>query len=350
MDTIRTYLDNMFLSLPRTPETLRAKEELYSMMEDKYAELKASGKSEHEAIGTVIAEFGNLEELAEELHLNRQDVGSESSTDTEAGRENTDSDIDYTEPRMVSVDEAEDYLNASKRSAFRIALGVFLCIFSPVPLIYLVGLSEFSDNHFEAIATAVGVLALFLCIGAGVLLFVFNGMREHEYDYLKKEPFRLDFGTASYLGELYSQFRSAFAVQITVGVMLCIFSIVPVTIAGILFEENEMLLIICVCLLLLMIAAGVFLFVHSGIISESYKVLLQKEEFSFEQKSRKSGKGNAVREAVLNSYWLIVTAGYLGWSFLSGDWGTTWIVWPIAAVLQGVVESILKVKSTAQKN
>ena len=67
MDTIRTYLDNMFLSLPETPETLRAKEELYAMMEDKYAELKASGKSENEAIGIVITEFGNLDEVLTEF-------------------------------------------------------------------------------------------------------------------------------------------------------------------------------------------------------------------------------------------------------------------------------------------
>ena len=31
------------------------------MMEDKYTELKNEGKSENEAVGTVIAEFGNLD-------------------------------------------------------------------------------------------------------------------------------------------------------------------------------------------------------------------------------------------------------------------------------------------------
>ena len=39
------------------------------MMEDKYTELKNEGKSENEAVGTVIAEFGNLDELAEDLGI-----------------------------------------------------------------------------------------------------------------------------------------------------------------------------------------------------------------------------------------------------------------------------------------
>ena len=69
MDIIRTYLENMFLHLPKSAEVRRAKEELLGMMEDKYQELKNEGRSENEAIGIVISEFGNLEEVAEELGI-----------------------------------------------------------------------------------------------------------------------------------------------------------------------------------------------------------------------------------------------------------------------------------------
>ena len=64
MDAIKNYLETMFLNLPNTPEVQKAKYELGQMMEDKYRELIADGKTENEAIGTVIAEFGNLDELA----------------------------------------------------------------------------------------------------------------------------------------------------------------------------------------------------------------------------------------------------------------------------------------------
>ena len=69
MEAIRNYLETMFLNLPNTPEVYKAKNELWQMMEDKYTELKNEGKSENEAVGTVIAEFGNLDELAEDLGI-----------------------------------------------------------------------------------------------------------------------------------------------------------------------------------------------------------------------------------------------------------------------------------------
>lgn len=69
MEIIKNYLETLFLKLPATSEVNRAKSELGQMMEDKYHELLAEGKTENEAIGTVIAEFGNLDELAEDLGI-----------------------------------------------------------------------------------------------------------------------------------------------------------------------------------------------------------------------------------------------------------------------------------------
>ena len=69
MEAIRNYLESMFQNLPNTPEVQRAKSELWQMMEDKYTELINSGKSENEAVGTVISEFGNLDEISEVLGI-----------------------------------------------------------------------------------------------------------------------------------------------------------------------------------------------------------------------------------------------------------------------------------------
>ena len=67
METIRDYLNNMFSKYPSTPEILRAKSELGQMMEDKYNELIAEGKNKNEAIGTVISEFGDVDELIADI-------------------------------------------------------------------------------------------------------------------------------------------------------------------------------------------------------------------------------------------------------------------------------------------
>ncbi len=69
METIRIYIDNMFMALPKTEQVLKAKTDLLEMMEDKYTALKAEGKSENEAVGHVISEFGNIDELTSELGI-----------------------------------------------------------------------------------------------------------------------------------------------------------------------------------------------------------------------------------------------------------------------------------------
>ena len=72
METIKNYLEAMFANMPNTPEVKKAKAELLAMMEDKYNEMIAEGINENTAVGTVISEFGNLDELAEDLGLEKE--------------------------------------------------------------------------------------------------------------------------------------------------------------------------------------------------------------------------------------------------------------------------------------
>ena len=77
METIRNYLEMMFADLTNTAEVKRAKEELWQMMEDKFDEEIVNGKSENEAVASVIANFGNLDELAETLGLKKSMIREE---------------------------------------------------------------------------------------------------------------------------------------------------------------------------------------------------------------------------------------------------------------------------------
>jgi len=46
--------------------------------------------------------------------------------------------------------------------------------------------------------------------------------------------------------------------------------------------------------------------------------------------------------AVAGIYWPLVIAVYLIWSFTTNAWGKTWIVWPIAALLFGMISSVIQ--------
>ena len=74
METIRNYLEMMFADLTNTAEVKRAKEELWQMMEDKFDEEIVNGKSENEAVASVIANFGNLDELAVNLKTKNRSI------------------------------------------------------------------------------------------------------------------------------------------------------------------------------------------------------------------------------------------------------------------------------------
>ena len=101
METIRTYLENMFARLPQTPQIIRLENDMLRTMEDKYEELKSEGKSENEAVGIVISEFGNIDELLAELDLQ----APEGSIGSQEGRESARSGQDGS---LFSSEKFED--------------------------------------------------------------------------------------------------------------------------------------------------------------------------------------------------------------------------------------------------
>ena len=325
MQAIRNYLETMFMNLPNTPEVLRAKEELWQMMEDKYTELKNEGKSENEAVGTVISEFGNLDELAEELGIHQfmelPEVVAEQPR------------------RTITMEDTKQFLHDKARQAFQVAFGVLLCIVSPVGIII-------SDAvHINEL---IGVLALFLCIAVAVGMFVFSGISIKKWDFLKQEPCSLDFETTNYVHEKKDYNRGIFALFLVIGIGLCILSVIPVIIFG---EINLHLQAVDLesmgaAFLLLFVAIGVFLIVYGSMIYGSFDELLKVNDvrtvggnYVPEQKEQYMTPAMAT---IMEVYWPTITCIYLIWSFLTFEWWVSWIIWPVAAIVHSILKSIFK--------
>lgn len=69
MDQIRDYVDAMFSSLPDTDAVRGMKRSILENMQERYEELCQSGKNEKEALGEVISQFGNIDEIKKELGM-----------------------------------------------------------------------------------------------------------------------------------------------------------------------------------------------------------------------------------------------------------------------------------------
>lgn len=338
MKVILSYLENMFLNMPDTPEVLRAKEELASMMEDKYNELLAEGKKENEAVGIVISEFGDLEELSEELGLavsgqsTTSGYGNAVNYGTAGGREGN---AVYESPaRRVSRQEAEEYMALSAKTSKWIAIGVMLCIWCPIPLIFLGGVDSYVKQMSDLIFVAGGLIPLLVMIGIAVALFIYNGMKTEKFEYLKKERIQIDAALEMELSEAAEHEKMPSTVRIIVGVLMCIFSVVPLLIVGSL-PEDTVLQVIALLFLLFVVGLAVALMIIGGARMECIKVLKQEGDFT---PGGKEGKG--IVDVIAGIYWPVVTVIYLVWSILTMNWGFTWIVWPIAGIIFGGIAAV----------
>lgn len=328
MDIIKSYLENMFLGLPHTAEVQKAKNELAQMMEDKYNELIASGSSDNEAVGIVISEFGNLEELAEALGIHEY-MGTERIADSKA----------------VSFDQVKQYIGSRISASVKIAIAVFLCITCPVPVIITYSFSS-AMNMDEHIATAVGILFLFLFLIVAIGLFIVVGIQSKKWHYIKYEPFHLDFGTESYVQKEMENFRSLYAVLIAVGVILCVACFVPAAVIGALGGENTFLLTLSGAAVLIFIGIGVIFLVIAGVRNNTYRILIGLNGFC----SQNMGNDQTAIDSKIRSvYYQTVTCIYLIVSFLTFRWEITWIIWPIASVLRRWIENIILLSAKDHK-
>ena len=245
--------------------------------------------------------------------------------------------------RTVTAEEANDYMAAVEKHSKRIVLGVALCILSPILLILLASWGELGViGMTEEVGCGIGLTALLLMIGVAVALFITNGLPLSRYEFLEEEEFSLAYGVAGIVERRQEQYRTRFVGLITVGVLLCIFSVIPLILVSIL-GGGEALQIGMLGLLLALCACGVSCIVRACYINGSFQRLLRTGDFA--PKKTKSSRSEAVYEAITGAYWCLVTGGYLLWSFLTGDWHITWIIWVIAPAGQGVIEALLGERS-----
>ena len=302
------------------------------------------------------------EELAEKLEVSRQSIskweGAQSvpdmariirmselfgvSTDyllkDEMDRpELVESRTEDSPARIVSMEEANAFLQMRDLNARRVALGVMLCILSPVLLILLGGAQEFGKLAMtENQAAGLGMVALFALVGCAVALFVTSSIRAGRFEYLEKEPVETLYGVDGMVRDRKEKFQPTFTRQLTLGIVLCVIAAIPLFLSQILDEDEPMLAVASVGLLLVLVAIGVLLIVRASMVWGSFQQLLEEGDYSREAKEdrRKHGQLSGI-------YWGLVTAGYLAWSFITNGWDHTWIVWPVAGVAYGAVFGIV---------
>ncbi|MBQ3488830.1 MAG: helix-turn-helix transcriptional regulator [Clostridia bacterium] len=303
------------------------------------------------------------EELAEKLDVSRQSVskweGAQSipdmnkilqlselfgvSTDyllkdsMEAAETVPSQDTDAEDATFVSMEEANAFLSYKAESAPRIALGVLLCILSPIALFLLGGAQESGRLAItEMQAAMIGLIVLLLMVAGAVLLFVLTGMKGSKFEYLEKNALDTAYGVSGMVRERMQREESDHTRSIAVGVVLCVLAAIPLFVLLLWRGEDEFYGVLGVSAILTLAGIGVHILVKASIPWEGYRMLLEEGDYTRDRKR--------TNRQYAGIYWCIVTAAYLAVSFLTNRWDMTWIIWPVAAVLFGAVGEIGKLR------
>ena len=238
--------------------------------------------------------------------------------------------------RCVSMEKANAFLSVKRKTAKTIAYAAFLCILSPVVLFILSAISESTAGALnENIATGIGMIVLIILIAIAAVMFISSGSKTAPFEYLEKEKFETEYGVSGMVKECKAQYRDLHTKNNILGTCLCLTALIPFFAGVVIDADNDLLLTIMLSLSFLIAGIGVIFFIKTGIIWESYEKLLQEGEYSKENKERSS-----LSSAICTAYWIMVTAVYLGYSFWSGKWGKSWVIWVVAGVLFSAIVEI----------
>lgn len=312
MNTIREYVESMFISVPKTKETKQLKTDILANMEDKYQELRDGGASENEAIGSVITEFGNIDEVLEEMGIQKEATLDE-----------------LDDVMIVEEEDAFEYIEAKRRGGTGIGLGVLSILVGLGGFLMIMGLGGSTNT-----AIGLGLIFFLICTALGVGLFILHGMRLSEYCEFSESFYVLIPEVRQKIEEMQKDYKRSHALSLVLGVVICVLSCLPIFIS-LFLGSNEFFLIIAAGMTLVFVGIGVFFFIFTGNVWGAYENLLTHgQTFADIQEAREEARRKTkVLHFMESIYWPVILILFLGWSFLFESWAYSWLIWIVAGVV-----------------
>ncbi len=230
--------------------------------------------------------------------------------------------------RKVTLEQANEYMSLRKTASVRIAVGVFLCILSVIPLIILGGATTIVPPPVsENAAGVIGISILLVLAAIAIGIFIYTGSQSEKYEFLEKEPFDVEYGVEGAVKERQKAYRSTYVKLNIIGTVLCVLSPIALFV-GAIDEKNEFFCTVMLGVMLFIAGAGVFCFVFAGVRNAAMDKLLKIGDYS------PKSKPSPLKRAVSTIYWLVAVAAAMLWLFLDkSDNSYFWVIFPVAGVL-----------------
>jgi len=292
------------------------------------------------------------EELAEKMNISRQSVSKWESTNSipdlnriimladifdvstdyllkddveESGSTNEATKANLTQ---ISLEQSLKYVESKVEMSGLVTKGVMLCVCSVIPLFFFLAMAATNRMNINGdIAAALGIVSILIMVSIGVSFFIKINLYESEIDPIENEPFELAFGVHSIFKEKLQKFKSTYNRRLSIGVFMFIISFVPLMLVSIFYGGTEAVLMMLIVLLLI-ISIGIYIVAPVSAKLDAYNNIL-KDCSVVTEKSKRTKRA----EKLAAFYWPLLVAIFLGWSLWTMDWGVTWIIWPVGAVL-----------------
>lgn len=218
MNAIDAHLDAALGAYEQTAQLDATRRELRSMMEDAYAARLQDGSTPFDAARDVIAEFGDLDELAPALGLVRT---------REAGAHAT---LESSAHPPVTLGEAHRFAETAKGTRFHLAGAVATFAAAPALLAFLTIGSDALRVRTET-CIVIGLAAMFAAAATGAMLLVRRSNRFSPYARIRNGAFRGSPQVAQWADHLRLENERHRSAMLTVAVLLWIASPVPLLVA-----------------------------------------------------------------------------------------------------------------------
>lgn len=320
MDTLQAYIESLFSNIESSPEMLRIKAEMTQNMTEKYSDLIADGASEHEALGRVIAEFGDMDELVDEMNFAKKETSQPKKTMIP----------------FLSMPEINQYIAQKTQLGLLNGLATFIIIASVALFISLQAIFGEDRPGIDAI----GITVILVATVISVAVFLISHKRSKDLAWIEKGDYTLKSHQRREIENLAQNFRRTHTITTIIGIALVILPVIPIIIVDSL-DLSEQVQLMPVSGLIFCTGAAAFLFIYSGNIQSLYQRLLSAPDFDTvnqaPEKHRRKVEANRIFD---NVYWPLVLIIYFIWSIQSGDWHITWLIFIAANIFEHLLRTL----------
>ncbi|MBE6049580.1 MAG: hypothetical protein E7214_02695 [Clostridium sp.] len=302
MNVLNEYIENMFINLPKTKQIQILKNNILLNMEDKYNDLLDKGISENEAIGIVISEFGDINEIMEEYDLEMND-----------------------EEAVFSDSELNEFIEVKNKSSWIVSLGVLCCILSISSYMILEEILSKMNLNSELV-DLMSFASLIVLIAISVGMFIYSNNLVSKYEKIKE--FSCSNSSKIKIENKFKKIEKKYDF-IT---MVCIIAMVISPLIYFIFEfefGKESNFPATIYIVYISIFIAILTYVSS--IREVFKILIGEKESSKTRYDKKISNFAGV------TIFMIATIIYLIWSFVFKAWSISWITFVVATIIYGLI-------------